>query len=110
LHHFEETKTVRKEYHGDLIVNQNSEEIVLQDFYPTIYRRLVTELPLLVLAIAMIGGLFTIVKFLTQYYQAKDQDVELELNIIGFFNGVFIQVFNEIYITIVTKVVNWENH
>jgi hypothetical protein len=27
MHHFEETKKVRKEYHGDLIVDKNTQEI-----------------------------------------------------------------------------------
>jgi hypothetical protein len=69
-----------------------------------------TELPLLLLAITMIGGLFTIVKWLNQYYLNKNEDVELELSTIGFFNGVFIQIFNEIYQAIVHKAVSWENH
>lgn len=69
-----------------------------------------TELPLLLLAITMIGGLFTIVKWLNQYYLNKNEDVELELSTIGFFNGVFIQIFNEIYQAIVHKAVNFENH
>jgi len=101
LQHFEDTMKMRKEYHGDLIVNQDTEEIMKQDFFPTIYRRLMTELPLLFLAIAMIGGLFTLVKKLNQYYLSQERDVELELNFIGIFNGISIQIFNEIYQTIV---------
>jgi hypothetical protein len=107
----------RKEHKGRFIIDPVSREIRKKSALSTSQRRLITEIPVILLGLFFIIGNYVLFYFLNKNIAEKKKNKEITINeakylgyLIGAGNGVSISILNMIYQAVVKGVISWENH
>lgn len=107
----------RKEHKGKFIIDRISREIRKKNPLSTSQRRLITEIPVILLGLFFIIGNYVLFYFLNKNMTEKKNsgaiskdDAKFYGMIIGGCNGVSISVLNQIYQAVVNAIISWENH
>ena len=103
------------EYDGIYIIDTVTKGVRLQDPFPTRYRKIITNIPLIVIGLVLIVANFFVFTFINDEIKKKtDYDPEILKSVYevsaGIANGAVIFIFSVLYNFICIKAVAWENH
>ena len=107
----------RTRHRGRFVIDDITRDIRKKNRMSTFYRRLITEIPILLFGVALIIGNFVLFFFLNKKISEMRISGELSESLAskyallaGLGNGILISVFGVIYRQIVELVMDWENH
>ena len=113
---FKEKIQTLPEYEGIYVIDEVTKQVVLEDQFPTRFRKIITNIPLLILGVSLIFVNFIIFTFVndeinTQAATFNPTWLKSFYQILsGVANGAIIFIFSLIYNFISIKAVDWENH
>ena len=107
----------RKEHKGRWIIDEVSRKIRKKNRLSTLQRRMISEIPVILLGLFFIIGNYVLFFFLNKNLADQLQSKEMDKNtaknyafLLGGANGMSISVLSVIYQYVVQGVISWENH